>query len=302
MTSVTVHVSNIAPSTTEAEVSSFFSFCGNITALTLTPASGAPGAPQSATITFSTPAAASTAVLLDGTALNKETPPLHVTVAPSIDEIAGSHVADHDPADHPGDSDVPQDAKPRSAVLAEYLANGYVIGDAALQRGIELDHKHGLSTRFAGYLNKLDARLHASDRARSAGAQYQLSRRATDAQQSLSRYFENATGSPFGRKVRDFYLTGEKQVLDIHTEARRLADLKKAKASSRADDRRCTCDPGAAADGTCQCDPGRCDCDGCKKGAAAAAATATTAAAATATTAAAAPPPAYPDEKATMYA
>ena len=301
MASVTVHVSNIAPSTTEAELSSFFSFCGNITALALTPASGAPGAPQSATITFNTPAAASTAVLLDGTALSKEMPPLHVTAAPSIDEIAGSHVVDHDPADHPQHSaDIPQDAKPRSAVLAEYLASGYVIGDAALQRGIELDTKHGLSARFAGYLHKLDARLHASDRARSAEAQYQIGRRATDAQHSLSRYFENAAGSPLGRKVRGFYLTGEKQVLDIHNEARRLAELKKARASSGADDHRCTCDPGAAADGTCNCEPGRCDCDGCKKKTAAAAST--TAAAAPSTTAAAAPPPAYPDEKATMYA
>lgn len=41
-------------------------------------------------------------------------------------------------------------------------------------------------------------------------------------------------GTPSGRKLRDFYVQTDKQVRDIHEEARRLADLKSGKAEASA--------------------------------------------------------------------
>lgn len=47
-----VHVSGISASTSEKEVRDFFSFCGKITSLSITPVSNEPDAPKSATVTF----------------------------------------------------------------------------------------------------------------------------------------------------------------------------------------------------------------------------------------------------------
>lgn len=133
----TVHVSNIAPTTSEKEVRDFFSFCGKITNLILTPSSGAPGATLSATVTYERDTAAKTALLLDGTKLGPN--PVQVQATHSLDEIASGHIASGD-ADAPNfgtpEEHLRQDDKPRAAILAEYLSQGYVIGDNALQKGM----------------------------------------------------------------------------------------------------------------------------------------------------------------------
>lgn len=56
------------------------------------------------------------------------------------------------PADHP----IEQTDKPRAGIAAEYLAKGYALSDAILQRAIEIDQKQGISTRFLNYLKHLD--------------------------------------------------------------------------------------------------------------------------------------------------
>ncbi|OMP85119.1 Protein vip1 [Diplodia seriata] len=61
-----VHVENIASQTTEKEVRDFFSFCGKIQSLSVTPLNEGT---QSATVTFEKETAAKTALLLDNTQL-----------------------------------------------------------------------------------------------------------------------------------------------------------------------------------------------------------------------------------------
>jgi hypothetical protein len=41
-------------------------------------------------------------------------------------------------------------------VAAEYLAKGYVLSDQVLQRAIDLDAKHGISSTFLSYWNSFD--------------------------------------------------------------------------------------------------------------------------------------------------
>jgi RNA recognition motif-containing protein len=48
----TVHVSGISSATTDKEVKDFFSFCGKITSISVTPVSGEKDATKSATVTF----------------------------------------------------------------------------------------------------------------------------------------------------------------------------------------------------------------------------------------------------------
>jgi len=86
---------------------------------------------------------------------------------------------------------------------------------------------------------------------------YGITNKANQGYNTITRYFETALNTPTGQKVRAFYEKGSKQVLDIHTEARRLADL-------RAESTKCIC---GGAEGKCTCPEGKCSCSGCTKAA-----------------------------------
>ncbi|KAI1423500.1 major facilitator superfamily transporter [Xylaria sp. FL1777] len=90
---------------------------------------------QDATVTFEKETAAKTAQLLNNTELDSSQ--IAVTAANGQSDDAAPHTASADrDTDH-----ITQEEKPRSRILAEYLAHGYVIGDAAIERAIDLDHK-----------------------------------------------------------------------------------------------------------------------------------------------------------------
>ncbi|KAI1503440.1 hypothetical protein F5X99DRAFT_417214 [Biscogniauxia marginata] len=215
---LTVHVKNISAKTQEQEIKEFFSFCGKITDIKVTPGESDT---KDASVTFEKETAAKTAQLLNNTQLGSS----QISVIPA--DGKSDDGAPHSTNPERDTEDISQEEKPRSRILAEYLAHGYVIGDAALQRAIELDHKHGVTTRFMNTLTNLDHKYRASDRAKATDQSYGISTRANSIFSGLSSYFEKATSSPTGQKLVKFYTDGSRQVQDIHAEARRLANLKK---------------------------------------------------------------------------
>lgn len=221
--SATVHVKNIAAATSDSEIKDFFSFCGKIADLKVT----TEGETKSADVIFEKETAKKTALLLNNTQLG----PNHL-------EVTGEDVDDD--AAHPTknadrDSDeITQEEKPRARILAEYLAHGYVIGDAAIQRGIELDSKHNVSNRFLTTLQNLDTKYHATDRAKATDQSYGITQRANTLWLGLSSYFEKASHTPTGQKIAQFYTDSSRQVQEVHAEARRLADLKTEEAGGSA--------------------------------------------------------------------
>lgn len=261
----TVHVQGISHETSEKEVKDFFSFCGKITSLSITPTSAAADAPKSATVTFEKETAAKTALLLDNTQLGKSQ--VHVSSASTIDEIATKAGAAVSSAAGTQDEHLAQEDKPRSRIVAEYLAHGYTLSDNVIQKAISLDNKHGFSTRFTTALQSFDTKYQATDKAKAADAKYKVSDKAMNAWAGLSSYFEKALGTPTGQKIRDFYVQSDKQVRDVHNEARRLADLKTGKANEPeqipgTDKTTCKC---GGADAACPCAEGKCACAGCSK-------------------------------------
>ncbi|KND90532.1 Protein vip1 [Tolypocladium ophioglossoides CBS 100239] len=219
-TKSTVHVTNIATSTGDTEVKDFFSFCGKIASFNVTTA----GNTKTAEVTFEKETAMKTALLLNNTQLG----PNHIAVTSASGGDGndnGAHLARSPPE---RDSDeLTQEEKPRARVLAEVLAHGYVVGDAAIERAIELDSTHGVSNRFLATLQNLDQKTHASTRAKATDQSYGISQRANSLLTGIGSYFEKASNTPTGKKIVKFYTDGSRQVQDIHAEARRLADLKK---------------------------------------------------------------------------
>ncbi|ELR07082.1 hypothetical protein VC83_05384 [Pseudogymnoascus destructans] len=219
MSANTVYVKNISSATSKKEVTDFFSFCGKIKSIEITPSADT----QSAEVVFEKETAAKTALLLDNTQLGKSQ--VSVTGAEGAKEF--------DETQREKDSDeITQEEKPRSRIIAEYLAHGYVIGDQASQRALDLDHKHGISSRFLTTLQNLDNKYKATEKAKSADQSYGISTKAQGLFHSLASYYEKAAETPTGQKVVQFYSQTQKQVEDIHREARRLADLKKQEAGT----------------------------------------------------------------------
>ena len=154
---------------------------------------------------------------------------MHVESAHNIDDLAGLRATDAASAEKEDEHEIAQEDKPRSRIFAEYLAHGYVLSDNAIQKAIALDQKHGFSNRFTSALANFDKKYNATERAKGFDQSYQISNKAVSGWRGLSHYFEKALEHPSGQKLRDFYAQTDKQVRDIHNEARRLADLKQGK-------------------------------------------------------------------------
>ncbi|KAF1812991.1 hypothetical protein P152DRAFT_449081 [Eremomyces bilateralis CBS 781.70] len=269
--SSTVNVENISHQTTEKEVRDFFSFCGKISSLSVKPVSKDAKSPQSATVTFEKETAAKTALLLDNTQLGPSQ--VHVASTASIDDLAGDR-ATSEPLEPTEAGDVAQEDKPRARILAEYLAQGYVLSDKAIEKGIALDKQHGVSERFQKALHDFDTRFHASERAQAADQRLGVSTKGGAAWRGLTSYFEKALETPTGQRLRKFYEDTNKQVMDVHGEAKHLASLKKEESPAGdaekagvetvpgTDRTKCNCGANAAG---CPCPAGKCSCTNCAK-------------------------------------
>merc|ERR1711939_647089 len=218
MSASTVNVKNISSATSEKEIKDFFSFCGKISSIEVTKS----GESQNATVTFEKETAAKTALLLDNTQLGATQ--VQVSSATGSNDDDGSHFTQNTERDS---DEITQEEKPRARIAAEYIAHGYVLGDQAIQKAIDLDTKHGVSNRFLSTLTNLDQKYHATDKAKSVDKSYGVTQKANNLLTGLTSYFEKAAGTPTGQKLVNFYTQSSKQVQDIHAEARRLTDLKK---------------------------------------------------------------------------
>ena len=244
---------------------------------------------KSAQVTFEKETAAKTALLLDNTQLGAAQ--VQVT---SADSMHPDHAEKVMAGEEAAGDNITQEDKPRSRIVAEYLAHGYVISDKAIERAIALDQQHGVSNRFMTTLTNLDSKYGVSQKAGQMDQKYGVSERAQQGWLGLSSYFEKAANTPTGQRVREFYNSGTKQVLDVHNEAKHLASLKSGKpeehimnpsaaAKSAAgtgsapsaeeanlekvtiggeEKTQCNC---GGVDGKCACAPGECACEGCSK-------------------------------------
>jgi hypothetical protein len=225
-------------------------------------------------VTFEKETAAKTALLLDNTTLGPAS--VHVTSeAPSSTSTTSKDAEQHD------GHDVSQEDKPRARILAEYLAHGYVISDSVIEKGLALDKQHGISERFTSTLLGFNDKYKVTDKSKAVDDKYALSSKAGAAWGGLSSYFDKSMGTPTGQKLRAFYEQGSRQVLDVHNEARHLANLKAGKSSTVGessstvsaeeaemekvgDSDRTKCNCGASTE-KCPCAPGKCACSNCAK-------------------------------------
>ena len=117
-----------------------------------------------------------------------------------------------------------------------------------------MDKKHGISSSFQAALQNFAQKFKASDKMVAADEKLQVSAKAGSAWAGLNSYFEKAMDTPTGHRLRKFYgklclrlhptsnlhictdtliVDGNKQVMDVHNEARHLANLRGGKSTAQ---------------------------------------------------------------------
>ncbi|RSH84768.1 uncharacterized protein EHS24_006293 [Apiotrichum porosum] len=222
-TGYTIHVSGLAPETTEAKLHDFFSFCGKLTSVKKFG--------TEADITFEKQSAMRTSLMLNGGTLDGAH--LEVTTqAPAEDKAVLPTAESSAPVEH----HIEQEDKPKAAIAAEYLANGYLLGDHIIQKAIDVDSKQGISKRFLSFLDNIDKKAGerfvgenktVSSKALEHANTFASRAREADQQRGVSTkfhsYYSKALSTPLGQQVAKFYQDTSKQVLDVHEEAKRIA-------------------------------------------------------------------------------
>lgn len=144
---------------------------------------------------------------------------------------------DRDLTEHEAGSELPQEHKPRSTVIAEILSHGYVLGDQAAQKSLEFDNNTGISATFKNFLStvqkkttELDQQFHVSDKVKEVDGKYKVSETTTSTtkgiQDSVTSFFSQVAAHPLAQKATSYLSAPLGSVADIHNEARRMANVR----------------------------------------------------------------------------
>ncbi|KAG1306165.1 hypothetical protein G6F64_007807 [Rhizopus arrhizus] len=128
-----------------------------------------------------------------------------------------------------------QESKPKSRIVAEILANGYILQDQVVAKGLEYDSKYHLSTRLGGYLSALtsnvkqmDDKYRIWDKAIEIDSKFKIQEKVHHATQTAHTTAQTALHSPTGQKVHDLANQTLAQIAAVHYEAKKIQNEKLA--------------------------------------------------------------------------
>ncbi|KAI8079025.1 uncharacterized protein B0P05DRAFT_542096 [Gilbertella persicaria] len=215
-----VIVKNIALQSTEKTVKEFFLFCGKIKEFELK-VDEDDEKHKAALIHFERESAAKTAALLSNALLDDS----HIVATPYFDvPSAETHERTVE-----GEQQETQETKPKSRIAAEILANGYMLQDHVVAKGLEYDNKYNVSSRLTGFLNTLqsnvkqfDEKYRIWDKAVNIDQKYKIGEKVQNAAQTAQSKAQAALQTPTGQKVHDLAQQTLAQVAAVHYEAKRI--------------------------------------------------------------------------------
>lgn len=231
---MSVLASNIPSTVSSEEVSTFFSFCGDVKSIK----SAGSG---SYIVNFVNEKAVSTALLLDeadfkGSKINVKQ---YDEALPTYDDVEGKkdvsekELTEKKSVTKTGDinyDDIDQEEKPKYAIMAQLLAQGYDIGDSVIDKSIKFDKEHGYSQKFKEFVLKLDKNSVQLQNPESTASKFlndiKVSGDSYFKKLQLNKYFQKVSNHPVGTKIHDFYTTLINDAKDVHEEAKRLKTLK----------------------------------------------------------------------------
>ena len=257
----TITASQIPVSVPETKIKEFFSFCGKIKDIEVLDKTEKT---KTIRVEFEKASAVSTALLLNGAEFEGS----QIEVKEDFASGAAAGVgADAGPGEKDvagergkGDSDIDQESKPKSTIIAELLANGYVLQSSLVEKAVDFDQQHGITDRFRDFISGLDQKYHLQEKNQQivnqansslgqaydqANSQWGLESHWNQGMRTLNSYLDRFKKDKYGSQVHDFYTNAAKDAKAVNDEALRLAELKKKQTASQGD-ARAGADSGAA--------------------------------------------------------
>jgi len=213
-----VVVKDISPASSEKTVKDFFTFCGKIKEFELQKDDHS--GKQIALILFEREPAAKTATLLTNALIDDS----NITVEPYFKDAISIGSEDV----HEGS----QESKPKTRIIAEYLAAGYQLQDHVVSTALEYDEKYGVSDKVKTYLNHLQTTVKQLDE------QYKVTETVTakagqidekyQVQDKVLATVETVKQHPVAQQFQGLATQTYTRVLAVHEDAKRIAAEKKA--------------------------------------------------------------------------
>ncbi|KAG7701832.1 hypothetical protein KL910_000288 [Ogataea haglerorum] len=226
--SSTILASGIPLGVSDSEVEEFFNFCGKTKAIATVDKNEKT---KTVKVEFVNASAVSTALLLNGAELGGGSIKVIGEGLAKQPIVPTSEVRPAD-ASASATGDIPQEDKPKTTILAEYLSQGYAISDGLVQKAVEFDQKNGISSNFKQFLSNLDAKYHIHDKNQQlldqANSQLGLDSKIAIGRTKLDSYFDKFKNDKLGSRIHKFYTEVASDAKQVHEEAKRLAELKKA--------------------------------------------------------------------------
>ncbi|GAN08812.1 vip1 [Mucor ambiguus] len=224
-----VIVKNISAQSSEKTVREFFLFCGKISEFELTMDDD--GIHQVALIHFERESAAKTATLLSNALIDD----CHIVATPYFESAAitasnttTSAAEDKEVAENDANTTA-QEAKAKSRIVAEMLANGYILQDQVVAKGLEYDSKYSLSSRLTSYfttltsnVKQIDEKYRIWDKAVEIDNKFKIQEKVQNAAQTAQTTANAALQSPTGQKVERIASQTFAQIAAVHFEAKKI--------------------------------------------------------------------------------
>ncbi|KAG2172816.1 hypothetical protein INT43_000166 [Umbelopsis isabellina] len=222
-----VVVSHIAGTSSEKTILDFFQFCGKIKEFEL--AKDDDEKHQVALIHFERESAAKTAVLLSNALIDDS----HIVVAPYF-------ASTEDAADKEEETTTQED-KPKTRIIAELLAHGYMLQDQVVAKGLEYDNKYAVQSRVSSYLTglhtrakQLDDKYRIWEKTLELDQKYKIQEKAQGAFNIAQAKAQEALKTPTGQRVQDIANQTLAQVTAVHYEAKKIQGEKQGATATAA--------------------------------------------------------------------
>lgn len=128
-----------------------------------------------------------------------------------------------------------QESKAKSRIVAEILANGYILQDQVVAKGLEYDSKYSFSTRLNGYFTTLtsnvksiDEKYRIWDKAVEIDNKFKIQEKVQNAAATAQTTATAALQSPTGQKVERIASQTFAQIAAVHFEAKKIQTEKAA--------------------------------------------------------------------------
>lgn len=238
----TIIASQIPVGVPDSKINEFFSFCGKVKNISVLETGEKSKTIQ---VDFEKTSAVSTALLLNGAEFEgsqievKESPDNASAGTREINEKADNNI---DTTTNTDSADIEQESKPKSTVVAELLANGYVLHSTLVQKAVDFDKQNGISDKFHNFISGLDNKYHLQEKNNQivndantrlgqaydqANTQWGLSNHWSKGVRTFNSYLDKFKNDKYGSQVHDFYKRTANDVKAVNDEALRLAELKK---------------------------------------------------------------------------